>query len=162
MSVFYTAYTRHQPVGHRYCRMIISAMRKRVTESPNFVSKNGEHVTQLAPKMFLTYLAKDFQTPGVYPPQNLTNHKGERRLLIGFTDTGLMVESRRILTSIPPFSMYTIVFPKGDLRRFSVHGPADPPPTNGLGSAHMSLLMGTAPSPLPYPTDECSTGFRTW
>ena len=121
MALFSSAFVTHQPIHPRYSRMIVSILRRRVLGSPELISQDGEHVAKLAPKTFLMYLDPTFQSTPImraHHAQNLT----ERRLLVGFTDAGLTVESRRVLTPIPPHSMCTISFPRSHRRQFRLHG----------------------------------------
>jgi len=144
MPLFSSAFITHQPIHPRYSRMIVSILRRRVLNSPELISKDGEHVAKLAPKTFLMYLDPTFQSTPIiraHHAQNLT----ERRLLVGFTDAGLTVESRKVLTPIPPHSMCTISFPRGDRRRFRLHGMQVP-------TAPAGVQVPTVPAGVQVPT----------
>lgn len=159
---FKGAFLAHSPIPRSIARMAIGAIKQRIYNSINYVTKDGEHIAQIAHRTFFIHLDASYlePRPNVNLERDFFNFGGERRLLVGVTDTGLQIENKKIREKIPPCSFCMFSFPADEDRSHHLVGSTDYNPSTH-GSAFLSMHIGNPPSIDNIDPTKTLT-FRTW
>ena len=159
---FRGAFLAHSPIPRSIVRMTIGAIKQRIFNTSNYVSKDGEHVACIAPKTFFIHLDPTYllPRPNVNLERDFFNFEGERRLLVGVTDTGLQIENKKIREKIPPCSLCMFSFPPDEDKNHKLVGTDDYNPKT-YGSVFLSMHIGNPPS-IDKLDPTTSLTFRTW
>ena len=118
MDIFRRGFVSHYPVNKYICQNAVRFIREKIEKNPKREYFDGEHVLQLHPQLFLMFFSPKFDSQTAHyhigdprDPNNLCSNGGGKRVLFGFTNTGIGIRTGDITDVIPPNSFCKIIFP---------------------------------------------------